>query len=224
MKRMNHIVNVFYIFTIFALSTSACLWAQENNESAWVSLFNGENLDGWKFQFADNSTENKDTFTVKDGVIYCSGKPRGFMYTDKAYGNYTLQVDLAFERPDGLREDKKFRGNSGVLIHIGEKNALAIWPECIEVQGKHCDTGRILPIPRNLECKHTNDKESRAKVLKPVGQWNKLEIEVDGGEMVIYLNGTVVSTVSDCELSEGSIGLQSEKAPTRWRNIRIREH
>ena len=195
-----------------------------HSQTDWVDLFNGKNLDGWKFQFENNSTENKNTFTVKDGVIYCTGKPSGFMYTDKAYSNYTLQVDLAFERPDGLQKDENFRGNSGVLIHIGDKNALRFWPKCIEVQGKHVNTGQILPIPRNLKCKHTDDKESRVEVLKPVGQWNTLEIDVDGGDMVIYLNDTVVSTISDCELTEGAIGLQSENAPTQWRNIRIREY
>lgn len=42
--------------------------------------------------------------------------------------------------------------------------------------------------------------------------------------MVISINGAVVSTVSDCELTTGPIGFQSEGAETHWKNIRIREN
>ena len=45
------------------------------------------------------------------------------------------------------------------------------------------------------------------KVRKPVGEPNRIEIAVNRGDMVIKLNGTVVSTVGDCELTEGAIGL-----------------
>ena len=65
--------------------------------------------------------------------------------------------------------------------------------------------------------------EARAKVINPVGEFNTVEVDVQGGDMVIKLNGTVVSTVGDCELTSGPIGFQSEGAETHWRNIRIRE-
>jgi hypothetical protein len=87
----------------------------------------------------------------------------------------------------------------------------------------HRQMGLILPIPRNLKCKRTLDSEARAKVIKPVGQFNTMKIEVQGGEMTISINGAVVSTVSDCELTEGPIGFQSEGAETHWKDIRIRE-
>jgi hypothetical protein len=41
--------------------------------------------------------------------------------------------------------------------------------------------------------------------------------------MTISINGAVVSTVRDCELTAGPIGIQSEGAETHWKNIRIRE-
>ena len=81
----------------------------------------------------------------------------------------------------------------------------------------------ILPIPRSLKCTHTFDAEASKRARKPVGQFNKVEIDVNAGGMTIKLNGTVVSTVAGCELTEGPIGLQSEGAETHWRNIRIRQ-
>lgn len=91
------------------------------------------------------------------------------------------------------------------------------------MQGTNRQLGLILPIPRDLKCTHTFDKEALDKVLKPAGQFNATEVKVRGGDMVISVNGAVVSTVSGCELTEGPIGFQSEGAETHWKNIRLRE-
>ncbi len=205
-----------------ALGGSA-LPAQDPAADGWVDLLKGDTLDGWRFYFGPDRTENDGTFTLKDGVLVCTGRPGGYIYSDKSYSNYTLQLEWAFKRPEGLEDDAQFRGNSGYLIHITEHGALGVWPRSIEVQGAHNHAGSILPIPRDVKCKHTMDREALARVLKPVGQWNAIEIEVKGEEMVISVNGTEVSTVSDCELTEGPFGLQSEGAQIHWRNIRIRQ-
>jgi len=223
MKASNRIASGLVLILTVTLTGPRLLAAEEKAEEGWTALFNGKDFDGWKFHLGKEGADNNGTFTIKDGVLICSGRPSGFMYTEKSYRNYTLKLEFAFKRPEGLADDSKFRGNSGVLIHVGQKNALGVWPRSIEVQGMHRQLGLILPIPRNLKCKLTLDSQARAKVLKPVGQFNALEIVVTGGDMVISINGAVVSTVSDCELTEGPIGLQSEGAETHWKNIRIRE-
>ena len=214
MKRTHRIASVSILILVAMLAVPNILTAQENTEEGWTALFNGKDLDDWKFHLGKEGADNDGTYTVKDGILICSGSPSGYMYTEKSYSNYTLRFDFAF---------KKRPGNSGCLIHVGEKNALGVWPRSIEVQGAHRSMGLILPIPRNVECTRTLDREALAKVRKPVGEFNAMEIEVTGGDMTISLNGTVVSTVGDCELTEGPIGLQSEGAETHWKNIRIRE-
>jgi hypothetical protein len=191
-------------------------------EESWTPLFNGKDLQGFAFHLGKEGDGNNGTFTVKDGVIICTGRPAGYMYTEKPYSRYTLEYDWAFRRPEGLKDDKGFRGNSGCLVHVGRENALGAWPRSIEVQGAHNQAGLILPIPRNLKCKVTDDRQARARSLKPVGEWQTTTIDVDGGNMTVRLNGTVVSTVRDCELTEGPIGFQSEGAEIHLKNIRIR--
>jgi len=223
MRRSNRIASGLLLILTVMLTGPRPLPAQANTEEGWTALFSGKDFEGWKFHLGKEGADNNGTFTIKEGILICSGSPAGYMYTEKSYSNYTLQCEFAFKRPDGLADDSQFRGNSGCLIHIGEKNALGVWPRSIEVQGMHRQLGLILPIPRNVKCGRTFDSEALAKVLDPVGQFHAMEIEVQGGEMVISINGTVVSTVSDCELTKGPIGFQSEGAETRWKNIRIRE-
>lgn len=196
--------------------------SEKDGEQGWTALFNGKDLEGWKFHFGKDRSTNEGTFFVKDGILICTGKPAGYMVTPKSYRNYTLAFEFAFKRPEGLANDADFRGNSGCLIHVGEKNALGVWPRSIEVQGANRQLGLILPIPRDVKCTRTFDAQASDRVRKPVGEFNKVEVDVRGGDMTIKLNGVVVSTVGDCELTEGAIGFQSEGAETLWRNIRIR--
>jgi hypothetical protein len=223
MKRSDRMACGLVLMLTVVLAGPGLLAAQDTAGEGWTALFNGKDFDGWKFHLGREGADNDGTFSIKEGLLICSGSPAGYMYTEKSYRNYTLRLELAFKRPDGLTDDSRFGGNSGVLIHVGEKNALGVWPRSIEVQGMHRQLGLILPIPRNVKCGRTLDSDARAKVLKPVGQFNLMEIEVTGGDMVISINGAVVSTVSDCELTEGPIGFQSEGAETHWKNIRIRE-
>ena len=223
MTTLHRIATALALAFIATLAAPSLLHAQEDAEKGWTELFNGKDLDGWKFHLGREGGENEGTFTVKDGVMICSGKPAGYIYTPKSYSNYTLQFELAFKKPEGLTDESKFGGNSGCLIHVGEKNALGVWPRSIEVQGMNRQLGLILPIPRNVKCTRTFDQQASAKARKPLGEFNQVEVEVKGGDMVIKLNGVVVSTVGECELTEGPIGFQSEGAETHWKNIRIRE-
>lgn len=223
MRRSNRTATGLVLVLTVMLAAPTLLPAQEKTEEGWTALFNGEDFDGWKFHLGKEGADNDGTYTIKEGVIICSGSPAGYIYTEKSYGKYTLRFEFAFKRPETLTDDSAFRGNSGCLIHIGEKNALGVWPRSIEVQGAHRSMGLILPIPRDVKCTRTLDREALAKVLKPVGEFNTMEIDVTGGDMVIKLNGAAVSTVGECELTAGPIGFQSEGAETHWKNIQIRE-
>ena len=190
----------------------------------WTPLLNGKDLEGWKFSLGGKQdVPNNGTFTMKDDVLVCSGSPSGYMYTPKAYRNYTLEFDLAFKRPAGLTNEAAFGGNSGCLIHIADPNALGVWPRSIEVQGMNKQMGIILPIPRNLKCTKTFNSAALPAARKPLGEFNRIVVTVKGGDMDISINGTPISTVRDCELTEGPIGFQSEGVETHWKNLRIRE-
>ena len=194
----------------------------EAGQSA-ASLFNAKDIGGWSFHLGDEGAGNNGAMTIENGIINCPGEPRGYLYTDKSYSNYIISYEWAFDRPGELQADSLFNGNNGCLVHIGDKNALGVWPLSIEVQGHHKQAGLILPIPRSVKCERTYDQEARNMAINPVGQWSTMTIDVRGGDMLIRINGIQVSTVKDSELTSGPIGLQSEGAPIRWKNINIFE-
>lgn len=195
-----------------------CALLALQDEKDFTPLFNGKDLAGWKFTLQDKNADPTKTFTIVDGAIVCTGSPAGYMYTEKSFKQFTLRFDWRYKRPDNLKEDAKFGGNSGYLLYIQEHK---IWPKSLEIQGMNRDAGFIIPI--NMKAEWKTDKEAHKLTVKPVGEWNTMEIVAKNGEIVSYVNGVRISTVSKCELSEGPIGFQSEGAEIHWKNIRIRE-
>src|SRR5258707_7607191 len=51
-------------------------------------LFNGKDLTGWV-----NVNTAKDTWTVENGMLVCSGHPIGVMRTVKQYEDFVLHVE-----------------------------------------------------------------------------------------------------------------------------------
>jgi hypothetical protein len=154
-----------------------------------------------------------------DGVK-CSGKPRGYLYSKQPFQNFTLRLDYRFSKPASLKDDTKFKGNTGFLIYITGEHKL--WPVCLEVQGKHVQMGAIKENGGAQPVTATDDEPARQQARHAVGQWNSLEIVSVSGALSVALNGTAVSTCQPDFLSEGLIGIQAEDHPFEVRRLRIR--
>ena len=57
----------------------------------------------------------------------------------------------------------------------------------------------------------------------PIGQWNDYEIIVDGGDVVLLVNGEEVNRATNVQEIPGKICLQSEGAEIQFRNVRLAE-
>jgi hypothetical protein len=193
------------------------LLAQEDKEEGFEKLTNGKDLSGWKFQFKEEVPDGARVFTLDGDTVVCSGKPAGYMYTEKSYKDFVLRFDWRYKRPDKLEDEKKFAGNSGYLLFIAEHK---VWPRSLEIQGMNRDAGFVIPI--GTKAKFELDKEAHKTAVKPVGEWNTMEIVSKDGKVTSAVNGVKIATVTECELKEGPIGFQSEGAEIHWRNLRIK--
>ena len=90
--------------------------------TAKTELFNGKDTVGWVVYPAETS---KDTWSIKDGLLVCNGKPNGFLRTNESYKQYRFTVEWRFTKA----------GNTGVVVHMTPPDA--VWPKSIECQGMH---------------------------------------------------------------------------------------
>ena len=158
-----------------------------------------------------------ESISMKDGLIRLTGKPNGYFATKSKYKNYRLKFDWRYERPENLKSDASFDGNSGLLIHIEGPDKL--WPRCIEVQLMNADAGNILALGGKFQ--GAKDASAQKKAIKPVGEWNAEVVDCKDGAIRVLINEIEVAKGTGAVPSEGRIGWQSEGRPIEFRNITI---
>ena len=203
------------------------------DEPGFVPLFNGKDFSGWRFLVGLGCAPPPDgcgtttpgrAFTIGDGVIHGSGKEHGFAYTENKYKNFTLRLDYLSERPaDWEGDDIYYYANTGYHLFLMDEN-LFVWPKSMTLAGEQRDLLRPIALGGTKMKASTWDNEARLRVVRPLGQWNSIEIVSKDGDIKAYLNDTLIATVTQHEFTEpGYIGLQVQGYAAQWRNIRSRE-
>lgn len=203
-----------------ALLLAACFAslaaAQDDSES--TRLFNGKNLDGWTCYLGDSNVPCDQVWSVKDGVLHCTGKPTGYLITKRNdFADYRLQLQWRWPNKPG---------NNGVLVHCTTKNELGVWPKSLEVQLQHQHAGDFWVIGTEIDMKNLEERRDGRRHLnltddseKPLGEWNTLEIVCRGDTVTVHVNGDLVNEAVDVSQQRGAIALQSEGAPIEYRDI-----
>jgi len=188
-----------------------------------IQLFNGKDTAGWKAFVPDLAKDGKDqlsVWSVKDGVLCCAGRPIGYIQTEALYDNFILELEWRFDPAKG-------EGNSGVLLRtIGDDT---VWPKSMEAQLHSKNAGDFWNIGEYkavTDAKRTNGRHTvkqHATNEKPLGEWNRYRIVVDGGRLELWVNGLLQNVATDCKVVPGWIALQSEGAFIEFRNIRLKK-
>lgn len=184
-------------------------------------LFNGKDLDNW---YADlpGGAPKEAVWTVRDGVLYCTGNPGGHLISDTAWKDYRLEVEWRWPPGGG-------GGNNGVLVHTTDLRVLGKhFPRSIEVQLASGNAGdfwvigediRVPNMDRRREGRHiwnlTDDSE------KPIGEWNTMVIHAQADTLSVWVNDTLVNQGAEATVSGGRITLQSEGAPCQFRRVTL---
>ena len=194
-------------------------------------LFNGKDLSGWV-----NVNTDDDTWTVRDGLLVCSGHPIGVMRTEKQYENFLLHIEW---------RHMESGGNSGVFVwSAGSVPDGRRLPRGLEVQMLELDwvklhkqkDGTLPPIAYvhgelfgagGLETTPDNPRGTRSKSLenrcKGKGQWNVYDVVCVDGVVKLAVNGKFVNGVRNASVKKGYLCLESEGAEIHFRDIRIME-
>jgi len=199
-----------------AIFLSAAVVALAPAQSAWVSLFNGKDLTGWK-------KNGEEKWVVEQGTILCESVANkyGYLTTEKAYRDFNLRLKFKGEAA----------GNSGVflrsrIIRIDPEHGPDIEGMQVEVDpnaGKH--TGGLYESGGRGWVKMPTAEGEQA--LKP-GEWNDLEVSAQGNHIVTQLNGVKIVDFTDAapKFTDGVIGLQIHTGGgvrMRWKDIFIQE-
>ncbi len=185
-----------------------------------IALFDGKTFEGWKRVLRNPDADVSETWTIADdGVLGCTGKPAGYIRTEKAYRNYHLRFEYRWAGRTG---------NNGVLVHmVGEDK---VWPKSLECQGMYKNQGDFFQIGGVEFHEHRAGghrvrgrrvvKYGEHNEKKP-GEWNVYEVWAVGDTVRPYVNGKLMNEATGLSLTAGRICLQSEGAPIEFRNITL---
>jgi hypothetical protein len=196
-------------------------------------LFNGVDLTGWHADVPalDDDPGGRSPFIVRNGLLVSLGEPGGHLITDDVYSDYRLEVEYRFSAEPG---------NAGALVHVSTPRALyEMFPRSIEVQMMHRNAGDFWSIVEDIKVPDmesrrgppenwgsTGDKQRRTPNLtdgseSPVGEWNRMIIEVLGDSLKVWLNGDLVNFGFEATAKEGRIALQAEGSEVEFRKVRL---
>ncbi|HQH74771.1 MAG TPA: DUF1080 domain-containing protein, partial [bacterium] len=177
----------------------------------FVPLFNGQNLDGWV-----NVNCAPETWTVRDGMIACTGKPTGVLRTEKQYENFILELEWRHLQKGG---------NAGLFIHSDAITAPGVpFTRSIEIQimdGNHGDIFSIHGATLTPDKPHPQgwmrSFPSEKRAHPAGGEWNHYRIESREGMVTLAVNGGIVTRAYHCNPRKGYICLESEGGEITFR-------
>jgi len=182
-----------------------------------IDLLADRTLAGWRAHLRDGAAL-ADVWSVgEDGVLRCAGTPIGYLRTTDTYENFVLRVRWRWL-------EGKDPGNSGVLVRVvGEDR---VWPKSVEAQlqsGRAGDFWCIGEFPMTTDPERTSGRNTRHRFAneRPIGQWNRYEIVVDGGTVTLVVNDEVLNVATEVERVPGWIALQSEGAEIHFGEVTV---
>ncbi len=206
------------IFILFILGILMIAGNAEVTKTAdgFVPLFNGSNLDGWV-----NVNCAPETWTVRNGMIICTGIPTGVLRTGKQYENFIVELEWRHMKEGG---NAGFFINSDPLPVTGKP-----FPRSIEMQIMDGNHGDVFPIQGAAMIPDKPNSKGRMRSFptesrnKPAGEWNRYHVESRYGMIALSVNGKEVTRGFYSNPRKGYICLESEGSEIHFRNIRIRE-
>lgn len=158
---------------------SLCAPAAERQQ-----LFNGKNLQNWKRipRHENVPPDQPPGFKIEDGLLISlpDSPEDDLWYTAEKFGNATIRVVYKVSAQNA---------NSGIFIRIPEppKSEDDAINKGIEVQiDEHDNDWHCTGVLYSLT-------QAKARPYKPVGEWNTLEITLQGPRTIVKLNGELVT-------------------------------
>jgi len=243
-KLARDLKNPLKLTCLLSLFASSQLFSEEEG---YVSIFDGETLNGWTSARTKGNGDygpfsvNKEEKAIH---VYAGKKANSkqitdVLYTDKEYSSFILKLEYKWldkrfaprtnwDRDAGLSPGDKPNGKkSAGRFHTGD----------LFVLGKNLRTDTSSKdkfYDPTLEPKTGGSVHTKKGKENPLGEWNQMELQVYGNEKAVFIfNGeTVLETTNFTQknkdgetvpLEKGRIGLQAEWAEILIKNVIIKE-
>jgi hypothetical protein len=185
--------------------------SEEERAEGFIALFDGKTLNGWSIAPGGDPYG----FLPSGDTIAWVRKGGQYLTTTRQYGDFILRME--YNQPEG--------GNSGIHIRAPRAGRASKLGFEFQMMGDYGEephkngTGAVYDVLPPTE-----------NAVRPNGEWNTMEIVLQGTKYKAMLNGVVIHDIDFNDhdllkprLQEGFIRLTDHDHPVFFRNIRLKK-
>jgi len=214
-----------------------------DNDNGWITLFDGKTTNGWHTY---GKTAVGKAWKVENGTFHLDASSKkgyqteegGDLVTNNEFENFDLKLEWKISE----------KGNSGIIFYVHEDPKFSeTWNTGLEMQVLDNGTPTRLGHPDGKLYTHRAgdlyDLLAAKEAVKPLGEWNQVEIISNKGKLDFYMNGVhslsttlwndtwkqmvAISKFKDMPsfgtYKKGKIALQDHGNEVWYRNIKIKK-
>src|SRR5579864_4060704 len=192
-------------------------------EPGFTSLFNGQDLAGWRLVEKEGRG-----YIVETGLIECPADGGGNLFTEKEYANFVFRFEFKLQQG----------ANNGIGIRAPYEGDAAYQGMEIQILDHDAPMYRGKLRPAQFHGSIYDVVPAKTGFLKPTGEWNSEEITANGRQITVTLNGHVITDANLDSITDpavlkkhpglarngGHVGFLGHGPAAVWfRNVRIKE-
>lgn len=249
---MQHRSVALFVLVILACTASAAAppneLTPEEAQEGWELLFDGESFHGWRNYGAEPGAaiqgweiQEGSLAMVRDTsdlrLIWNAANPlsEGLLdlMSERRFQNFELKLEWKISPG----------GNSGIFYLVPDESTRIGWDLAFEMQVLDNDAHRDGEIEKHRAGDLYDLKASASRPLRPVGEWNQVQIRLEGDRIQHWMNGVLLLDVQRSgpaweamlaeskfsgtegygQAKQGHLLLQDHGDPVWYRSIKIRE-
>jgi hypothetical protein len=194
--------------------------ALESDSNGWTDILPPADLKGWnRVPVPPTGKLGRQQWHVEldKKLLVCDGDGgHDMLLFDKEFGDAVFHCEFRYVPVEG-----KTGYNSGIYIRNSRDGAIWHQAQIGDAAGGYL-FGET-PVAGGTKKFFSLNKEVKDGRVKPVGQWNTLEMTARGKTLSLWVNGAVTCQFPDCGQEKGHVGMEGEGYRIEFRNLKVKE-
>jgi hypothetical protein len=192
--------------------------AMEADPQGWIDILPTADLEGWQRVPVPPTGKLGRAQWHVDGdakLLVCDGDGgHDMLLCEQAFGDAIFHFEFRYVPVEG-----KSGYNSGAYVRNSEDGAIWHQAQFGDASGGYLFGETPAAGKRKFFSLAESVTDSR---VKPVGQWNTLEITAEGPALTLWVNGAVTCRFDGCGQEKGRVGLEGEGYRIEFRNLKVK--
>ena len=192
--------------------------ALERDPAGWIDVMPSADLKGWfRVSVPPGASLGREQWHVDETVksLICDGDGgHDMLLTEQQFGDLIFHFEFRYTAVQG-----KKGYNSGAYVRNSRDGS--IWHQA---QFGDANGGFLFgqTLAGSEKQRFNLSKTVSDSRVKPVGEWNIMEITARGKTLTLWVNGAITCQFSNCGQAAGHVGVEGEGYRIEFRNLKIK--